>query len=274
RDSSNAVLREYTWGLNRGGGIGGLLDVRQGGQNYSYLYDGKGNVDGLIDDAEAMVAGYVYSAFGRLLTKTGTLDQPFRFSTKAFDEQTGLAYYGYRFYSPGVGRWINRDPIGEAGGINLYGFVGNDPVDLVDTWGLFYYNKPPPATVPVAGKTLDALNCLEKCLQDETDDTGLCLRISGGAEKTGHSKNSHHGKGTAIDVAGTNHNSVNQSQVFKCAEKCSFKASIYEHYFSNPWRDHWHLQLEPGNGVNRNPGGTVIKNIGFVPVPVNKPSAW
>ncbi len=136
RDSNNAVLREYTWGLNRGGGIGGLLNLRQGGQNYSYLYDGKGNVDGLIDDAETLVAGYVYSAFGRLLTKTGSLDQPFRFSTKAFDEQTGLAYYGYRFYSPGVGRWINRDPIGEAGGINLYGFVRNSPVDTVDLYGL------------------------------------------------------------------------------------------------------------------------------------------
>ncbi|MCI5115755.1 MAG: RHS repeat-associated core domain-containing protein [Candidatus Electrothrix sp. AX1] len=112
-----------------------LLELHQGGQHYAYLYDGKGNVDGLIDDAEAMVAGYVYSPFGRLLTKTGTLDQPFRFSTKAFDEQTGLAYYGYRFYWPSVGRWINRDPIGEAGGINLYGFVGNDPVNWIDPNG-------------------------------------------------------------------------------------------------------------------------------------------
>ncbi len=135
-DGSNAVLREYTWGLNRGGGIGGLLELREGGQHYSYLYDGKGNVDGLIDDAEVMVAGYVYSPFGRLLTKTGTLDQPFRFSTKAFDEQTGLAYYGYRFYAPSVGRWINRDPIGEVGGINLYGFVNNNPVNGNDINGL------------------------------------------------------------------------------------------------------------------------------------------
>ncbi|MCI5227696.1 MAG: RHS repeat-associated core domain-containing protein, partial [Candidatus Electrothrix sp. AX2] len=132
---SNAILREYTWGLNRGGGIGGLLDLRQGGQHYSYLYDGKGNVDGLIDDAEVMVAGYVYSPFGRLPVLVSSLDQAFRFSTKAFDEQTGLAYYGYRFYAPGVGRWINRDPIGEAGGINLYGFVGNGPVNWVDPNG-------------------------------------------------------------------------------------------------------------------------------------------
>ncbi|MCI5142391.1 MAG: RHS repeat-associated core domain-containing protein, partial [Candidatus Electrothrix sp. ATG1] len=112
-----------------------------GGQNYSYLYDGKGNVDGLIDDAEVMVAGYVYSPFGNLLTRTGSLDQPFRFSTKAFDEQTGLAYYGYRFYSPSVGRWINRDPIGEAGGINLYGFVQNNPIIFWDPFGLLNPSK-------------------------------------------------------------------------------------------------------------------------------------
>uniref|UniRef100_UPI004056DD9B RHS repeat-associated core domain-containing protein n=1 Tax=Candidatus Electronema sp. TaxID=2698783 RepID=UPI004056DD9B len=137
RDGADSIVREYAWGLNMGGGIGGLLDLRQGGQSYSYLYDGKGNVDGLTDSSGTLAAGYAYDAFGNLLTKTGTLEQPFRFSTKAFDDQTGLAYYGYRFYSPGMGRWINRDPIGEAGGGNLYGFVGNDPVNWIDPYGEF-----------------------------------------------------------------------------------------------------------------------------------------
>jgi uncharacterized protein RhaS with RHS repeats len=48
-----------------------------------------------------------------------------------------MVYYLYRFYSPQLGRWINRDPIEEAGGINLYGFVGNDPVNYWDPLGLF-----------------------------------------------------------------------------------------------------------------------------------------
>ena len=57
-------------------------------------------------------------------------------STKYFDDETELVYYGYRYYSPEMGRWGSRDPIGEWGGLNLYGFVGNGPMGSVDTLGL------------------------------------------------------------------------------------------------------------------------------------------
>jgi RHS repeat-associated protein len=73
-----------------------------------------------------------------LMEKTGTFDQPFRFSTKRYDEDTGLSYYGYRFYSASLGRWITRDPLGEAGGINLYGFVGNNAISGIDPHGLIW----------------------------------------------------------------------------------------------------------------------------------------
>jgi len=135
RDENNNVIREYTWGLSHGGGIGGLLEVRQGGQTYQYLYDGKGNVAALADGSENVVAAYAYSPFGELLAGGGSVNQPFGFSTKRYDPQTGLSYYGYRFYSPELGRWLNRDPLGEAGGINLYGFVGNSPIDWIDFYG-------------------------------------------------------------------------------------------------------------------------------------------
>ena len=49
--------------------------------------------------------------------------------------KSGFYYYGFRFYDPVTQRWINRDPIGEEGGINMHVFVGNDPVDGVDAWG-------------------------------------------------------------------------------------------------------------------------------------------
>ena len=58
-----------------------------------------------------------------------------RFSTKYFDSETGLYYYGYRFYSPTLMRWLNRDPIGEEGGLNLYGFCGNNVVANIDAFG-------------------------------------------------------------------------------------------------------------------------------------------
>ena len=98
--------------------------------------DGKGNIGAVIDDGQAVVASYRYDAFGRLMVKSGTLDQPFQFSTKRYLAHMGLNYYGYRFYSASIGRWINRDPIGEMGGINLYAFVQNNPVNSVDLYGL------------------------------------------------------------------------------------------------------------------------------------------
>jgi RHS repeat-associated protein len=119
-----------------GGGIGGLLNLRQNGLDYAYLYDGKGNVGALIDDSQVPVAAYTYDTFGNLMSKTGTLNQPMQFSTKAYDEQTGLSYYGYRFYSPVLSRWITRDLIEEAGGLNLYGFAGINPVNRIDFFGL------------------------------------------------------------------------------------------------------------------------------------------
>ncbi len=60
----------------------------------------------------------------------------YRFSTKYFDEETNLYYYGYRYYSAGLGRWLIRDPLEEDGGLNLYGFVGNEPLNKYDILGL------------------------------------------------------------------------------------------------------------------------------------------
>jgi RHS repeat-associated protein len=128
RDGSNNVTREYKLGIDEGGGIGGLLNLNQGGMNYSYLYDGKGNVTALINSSQNIVATYAYDPFGKLMNKTGTLNQPYMFSTKEYDSETGLSYYGYRFYSSSLGRWITRDPIKEIGGMNLYGFISEDPI--------------------------------------------------------------------------------------------------------------------------------------------------
>lgn len=143
RDASNSVIREYTWGRNMGGGIGGLINLNQAGQDYSYLYDGKGNVSALIDNLQAVTATYTYDTFGKLMSQTGTLDQPFQFSTKQYDENLGLSYYGYRHYSSSLGRWITRDPLGEGGGINLYGFVNNNTISYIDYLGLdsYYVNN-------------------------------------------------------------------------------------------------------------------------------------
>lgn len=92
-----------------------------------------------------VAARYEYDAFGQVLRATGPLAfvNPFTFSTKFCDWETGFSYYGYRYYDPSTGRWPNRDPIAERGGENLYGFVGNNPISRVDVLGLI-----PPMDVP------------------------------------------------------------------------------------------------------------------------------
>jgi RHS repeat-associated protein len=153
RDGNNNLVNEYTWGLDLGGGIGGLLQVAQGGNPYSYLYDGKGNVTALLNASGQPAAAYQYDPFGQPQTLLASVTQPMGFSTKAYDPQTGLSYYGYRFYSPSLGRWLTRDPLGETGGKNLYGFVdsvgkppfgtnlyvyaSNNPIIFVDPYGLY-----------------------------------------------------------------------------------------------------------------------------------------
>jgi len=136
RDASNTTLARYTWGLDKGGGIGGLLGTRQGASDYTYLYDGKGNVSGLLDSAQSVVAAYRYDTFGLPVVTSGSLDQAFRFSTKRFHPATGLSYYGYRFYSAILGRWLNRDPLNERDDVNLYAYARNSPVDFSDPSGL------------------------------------------------------------------------------------------------------------------------------------------
>jgi RHS repeat-associated protein len=105
---------------------------------YFPAYDGNGNLMSYVRASDGvMVAQYEYGPFDELLRATGPMAQTFNhlFSTKYFDWETGLSYYGHRYYSPTPGRWPNRDPIEERSGINLYGFVHNNPVNVVDADG-------------------------------------------------------------------------------------------------------------------------------------------
>ena len=102
RDGSNNVVNEYAYGLGLPGGIGGLLHLNQGGTPHSYVYDGKGNVTALLD-GQARLDAYQYDPFGQTSVITGVVNQPMQFSTKPYDPDTGLSFYGYRFYSPGLG---------------------------------------------------------------------------------------------------------------------------------------------------------------------------
>lgn len=150
--SSNScnLARVLTWGtdlsgsLQGAGGVGGLLMVEEiNGSNttaYHFHYDGNGNVTEVTDLNGANVARYRYDAYGNTLIATGSYaaSNRYRFSTKPLEAEVSgapLYYYGYRYYDPVTGRWPSRDPIEEEGGINLYGFVGNNGVNQWDVLG-------------------------------------------------------------------------------------------------------------------------------------------
>ncbi|GBC63469.1 hypothetical protein DENIS_4463 [Desulfonema ishimotonii] len=135
----------YVWGLDLSqgmqgaGGIGGLVCGVSGGEVRRYAYDANGNVGQLVNESGVIVARYEYDPFGNEVRAEGTGAQgnPFRFSTKYYDAETGLYYYGFRYYHSELGRWISRDPLKESGGWNLYFFVGNNPLINIDLFGLF-----------------------------------------------------------------------------------------------------------------------------------------
>jgi RHS repeat-associated protein len=159
-DGSNTLVRSYIWGLDvsgslqGAGGVGGLLVVKPASGNPLFVgYDGNGNVAGLVDGTSGVTtAQYAYGPFGEvieLIPGTSGNPCPFRFSTKYDDDETDLLYYGYRFYNPNTGHWLNRDPFWEIsyrsfiGNTektpelgNLYVMVLNDPVGKIDTFGL------------------------------------------------------------------------------------------------------------------------------------------
>ena len=116
--NGNALIANYLWqpvGLDVPLLRNGEYLIADGNKNIIQLRDATGNV----------TDNYGYDPFGSV-THTGSSSNPFRFSSEFHDDETGLVYYNYRYYSPTLGRWTKRDPIEEEGGINLYTIVNNE----------------------------------------------------------------------------------------------------------------------------------------------------
>jgi len=168
-------IRDTHWGkdlsgtLHGAGGVCGLLAVRWEDGLFLPFCDNLGNVVAYADSAGSIVTIYTYDAFGNTMESSGPLADFFahRFSTKLLDPETSLNYYGYRFNAPVLGRWMNRDPIGEHGDLNLLCAFHNNSYSLFDPDGkasvsLTISTTPPQGTnlkgdwyVAVAAKPID-----------------------------------------------------------------------------------------------------------------------
>lgn len=119
------------------GGVGGLLAVIKNSVSYYPTYDGNGNVSEYLTDIGTLAAHFEYDAFANLTVNTDAAGEfNILFSTKKRDEESGLYYYGYRYYDPVTGKWPSRDPLEENGGENLLQFNQNNGINSSDYLGL------------------------------------------------------------------------------------------------------------------------------------------
>lgn len=144
-DENHQMVEFRTLGTGKGAEIGATLFIEKDQHVYFPLHDHNGNIITLIDsETLEAVESYRYSAFGeeRIYNQIGEeVDSkeslnPWRFSSKRVDSETGYLYFGRRFYDPEVGRWINKDPKGFEAGPNLYAYVFNTPLNRIDLYGL------------------------------------------------------------------------------------------------------------------------------------------
>ncbi|MFZ6028030.1 MAG: RHS repeat-associated core domain-containing protein, partial [Chloroflexota bacterium] len=120
-----------------GPGIDEPLANEQQGKVYFYHADGLGSITSLTDAKGRVVQSCEYDSFGSVRQHGNHVKQPYGFTAREWDKETGLYFYRARYYDPQVGRFISKDPIGFNGGdVVLYGYVQNNPVNFVDPEGL------------------------------------------------------------------------------------------------------------------------------------------
>jgi RHS repeat-associated protein len=131
-DSSGNVLARYTdeprWD--------GPLSMLRAGTTSYYEQDGLNSVTSLTNSSAALANTYTYDSFGKLTASTGTLTNPFQYTAREFDSETGIYGYRARYYDENTGRFVSEDPKQFAGGsTNFYPYVRNNPPNFRDPQG-------------------------------------------------------------------------------------------------------------------------------------------
>ena len=147
-NSSGTITATNTYGF------AGLISRHTSSGSTFYEFDNQGAVAERLNSAGSCTTSSTADAIG-VVTNSATDSDPFGYEAQAgyyTDQSTGLILTTFRYYDPGAGRFLNRDPIGYDGGINIYGYTNNNPENNVDTLGL----NTPPSLPP--SKIIDPIN--------------------------------------------------------------------------------------------------------------------
>ena len=129
-----SLIASYTYGINLIARLEGISD-----STAYYLYNGHGDVTGLVDIDGVLIGSFDYEAFGDVLEDVGIGETPFKYAGEYFDKETGLYLMGAKYYASRMGRWITEDPykgsVDDPLSLNLYVFVRNSPLIYVDPSG-------------------------------------------------------------------------------------------------------------------------------------------
>jgi RHS repeat-associated protein len=132
-NASGAVVARYSQGLN----IDEPLAMSRSSATSFYNADGLGSITSLANAAGALAQTYTFDSFGKQTASTGSLTNPFQYTGRESDSETGLYYYRARYCDPTIGRFLREDPRKFKGGIDFYAYVSNQPLNLVDPYGLW-----------------------------------------------------------------------------------------------------------------------------------------
>jgi len=117
-----------------------MIDPASRGAVYYYHFDGLGSIAGLSSASGGLVERYSYDVFGKPDT-TSSVGNPYLFTGRRYDTETGLYYYRARYYNPQIGRFMQPDPIGYFAGLNLYTYCENGPTIWIDPLGLMRWGQ-------------------------------------------------------------------------------------------------------------------------------------
>jgi RHS repeat-associated protein len=149
-DATGGLLSRYTQGI----GVDEPVAELRGGTVGYYEQDGLGSVTSVGGEVGALLNSDTYDSFGNLTASTGSFANPFQFTARDSDSETGLRYYRARYYDPSIGRFLSEDTSGFSGGDNFYNYADNSAVNLVDSQGLASAAPLPSLTPNTGGKLI------------------------------------------------------------------------------------------------------------------------